>query len=58
MALMESFDRAVRAPKVQIFATDLNEAVLDTARAGKHVPPSAFRTLRFGESLHVRSVQL
>ncbi|MEO8427835.1 MAG: PAS domain S-box protein [Verrucomicrobiota bacterium] len=34
MTLMESFDRTVPAPKVQIFATDLNEAVLTKARAG------------------------
>jgi two-component system CheB/CheR fusion protein len=34
MAFQEFFDQVTRVPKLQIFATDVNAAVLDKARAG------------------------
>ena len=34
MAFMEFCDRVPRAPKLQIFATDINDALLDKARSG------------------------
>ena len=34
MAYREHADRATRAPALQIFATDLNQGLLDKARAG------------------------
>ena len=36
MSLAEFFDDTPRAPKIQIFASDLNEACLDKARAGRY----------------------
>ena len=37
MAYLESTTRAVRAPRLQVFATDLNDAVLAKARAGLYL---------------------
>lgn len=36
MAFTEFFDRVSRPPKLQIFATDLNDALLEKARAGHY----------------------